>query len=247
MSSEISTRILALIADVLEMKVSDVRPERHLFSDLGASSLDIAEMVWRIEDDLAFGLGEIPDDVLEHIRTVGDIVDFIEKRSRGGKAAPVEGAEAAVAIGADHRGQALAVALEHLLERQGLRVRLIGPEGITPTPIDFPEIAEAIAHLVARGEVSRGVLVGRDGVGMSIAANKVEGIRAAAAHDPYTARLARARHDANVLCLGAGQIGEDLARECLAAFLAVEFDPGDDGRNLRRVGRIHEIERRRGS
>ena len=145
------------------------------------------------------------------------------------------------ALGADHHGQALALALQNHLERRGEAVHALGPEGATP--VDVPDIAEALAHLVARRVVERGVLIGQDGVGMSIAANKIPGVRAALVHHPYGARQARLRHNANVLCLGAAYLGEELARACVEAFLDTEFEPDEDGHRLRRINRIHEIEK----
>jgi ribose 5-phosphate isomerase B len=110
--------------------------------------------------------------------------------------------------------------------------------------VDYPESAEAVAQLVAEGEVDLGILVCGTGIGMSIAANKVVGIRAAHVGDPASARLSREHNNANILCLGSRIIGEHLAKECAEIFLNTDFTPGEDGRHRRRVNRIMEIERR---
>jgi ribose 5-phosphate isomerase B len=244
MSSEISARILALVADVLELKRSEVTNHSHLFQDLGASSLDIAEMIWRIEDDKAFGVGEIPDEILESVETVGDVVTYIEQRVRGTLLPSVKAGEGKIALGADHFGQAMTLLLEHHLERQGEFIVCLGVEGARH--ISYPEIAEAIGHMVSKQEVEFGVLVGDDGVGMSIVANKIDGVRAALVNHPHGAKQARKRHNANILCLGASNLGEGLARACVEAFLSTSFDAGEDGRRLHLINRIHEIEKHSG-
>ncbi len=146
-----------------------------------------------------------------------------------------------VAIGSDHAGFFLKEALESFLEQEGAGVIDLGCD--SPDPVDYPDFARAVAERVARGEADRGVLVCGSGIGMSIAANKVPGARAALVSEPLSARLCREHNDANVLCLGARVIGEDMARECLRAFLATEFAGGRHGR---RVGLISSMETTRG-
>ncbi len=142
-----------------------------------------------------------------------------------------------VAIGSDHAGFFLKETLESFLEQMGVGVIDLGCD--SPDPVDYPDFARTVAERVARGEADRGVLVCGSGIGMSIAANKVRGARAALVAEPLSARLCREHNDANVLCLGARLIGEDMARECLRVFLATEF-AGE--RHGRRVGLISAME-----
>lgn len=244
MAIDVSKRLIALIADVLEIPVGDVRPQSHFFNDLGASSLDIAEIVWRIEDDADFGIGEIPDEVLENVRCVQDVSDFIDGRQRNASGLQRSSAEVVpvrVALGSDHAGVAMKEMLRHHLDALGISSRIVGVT--TDHKVDYPEAAEALAHLVVRGEAEQGVLICGTGVGMSIAANKVPGIRAAHVQDPLSARLSRQHNDANVLCIGSRILGDELAKECVDVFLGTDFTPGEDGRHQRRVNRIMEIER----
>jgi ribose 5-phosphate isomerase B len=108
-------------------------------------------------------------------------------------------------------------------------------------PVDYPDFALAVAELVAGGRVERGVLIDGAGIGSSVAANKVPGVRAALCYDLATAVNSREHNDANVLTLGAGQIGAALARQIVRTFLETRFA---GGRHARRVGKITEIERR---
>ena len=142
-----------------------------------------------------------------------------------------------VAIGSDHAGYFLKEALEAFLEQQGFGVVDMGCD--SPDPVDYPVIAHALGNAVARGEVERGILVCGSGIGVSIAANKVAGVRAARVDDPVSARLSREHNDANVLCLGARLIGEDMARECCIAFLKTEFV---GGRHRKRVEQIEKVQ-----
>ncbi|MBM3269302.1 MAG: ribose 5-phosphate isomerase B [Candidatus Sericytochromatia bacterium] len=143
-----------------------------------------------------------------------------------------------IAIGSDHAGYFLKEALEAYLEQEGYGVVDMGCD--SPDPVDYPEIAGKVAHAVAKGEVDRGLLVCGSGIGMSIAANKVQGVRAARVDEPVSARLAREHNDANILCLGARLVGEDMARQCCAAFYATEFA---GGRHRKRVDQIATMEK----
>lgn len=250
MAADVTQRISGIIADVLEIEPSKVKPTSHFFNDLGASSLDIAEMVWRIEDDKSFGVGEIPDEVLENIRCVQDVVDFIEGRKHAGlgvveSSEPPPAAEPElerwdVAVGSDHAGYGLKEVICAFLEQRGLTVHDVGSDG--RAQVDYPEYAEAVGRLVSEGRADRGILVCGTGIGMSIAANKIAGIRAAHVQDPLTARLSRQHNDANVLCLGSRIVGETMAAACVEAFVKTAFTPGDDERHLRRLGRISALE-----
>ena len=141
-----------------------------------------------------------------------------------------------IAIGCDHRGLKLKqFAIELIAEMEH------GYEDFgcyTTDSVDYPDIAKKVAEAVARGDFERGILICSTGIGMSIAANKVSGIRAALCHDAFSARRARQHNDANILCLGAGE-EQGLIPEIVDAFLASEFE-GD--RHQRRVDKIRDME-----
>lgn len=239
MSSEVSSRILVLVAQVLEGSPSQLRPEQRLIEDLGASSLDIAEIIWRVEEDPFFQIGEIPDETLDKLSSIKDIIDFIEDHAD----LPTPSLhEATLVLGADRHGLQLRDALQAWLVRQGHPVQIAGADA--DVEIDLVEVAQSVAALVASHPQRQGMLIGLDGHGMALVANKVAGVRAVAAEGLHTARLARARHNANVLCLGAGLIGPELARVCLETFLHTSFEPDQAQRRTRRMNRIAELERR---
>lgn len=138
-----------------------------------------------------------------------------------------------VAIGSDHAGFALKERLREHLASLGHEPSDFGcPD---ETSVDYPDIARPLAEAVAAGQFDLGVLTCSNGVGMSITANKVPGVRAALCHDPFSARRAREHTDANVLCLGAWCVGEGVAREVLEAFLAGTFQGGRHARRLDKV------------
>ena len=148
-----------------------------------------------------------------------------------------------VAIGADHGGFDLKEELRRHLQDWGYAVLDLGTSG--REAVDYPDFAEAVANAVARGEAWRGVVIDSAGVGSSIAANKVPGVRAALCYDRATARNSREHNDANVLSLGARLIPAETAREILAVWLETPFS---GGRHQRRVDKIVDIEKRhRGS
>jgi ribose 5-phosphate isomerase B len=144
-----------------------------------------------------------------------------------------------VALGNDHAGFLLKAHVRSELERLGHEVIDVGAHG--SEPVDFPDIAKAVCKPVLAGEATRGVLVCGTGVGASIAANKVPGIRAAVAHDTYSARQAVEHDDVNVVCLGAWLVGPAIATGVLEQFLAAEFSTDPDCR--RRVQMLHDMER----
>ena len=119
----------------------------------------------------------------------------------------------------------------------GVEVRDLGPEG--GASVDYPDYAEAVARAVAAGQAERGVLLCGSGIGMSIAANKVDGIRAALVHDVTGAALSRLHNDANVLVLGGGMLGERLIREIVRTWVNSRFD---GGRHQGRIDKIRRIE-----
>ena len=142
-----------------------------------------------------------------------------------------------IAIGSDHRGTRYRAAITAQLEALGHSVTDVGTtdEG----SVDYPDFARAVAEQIKQGRCERGILICAAGIGMSMAANKVHGIRAALATDPFMAKMATEHNDANVLCVGERVIGEGLALEILDAFLGAEFG---GGRHERRVGKIMDAE-----
>lgn len=141
-----------------------------------------------------------------------------------------------VLIAADHAGVDVKRELTSYLQDLGLVVVDLGPHD--KTSVDYPDYARLLATAVVEGEGAWGVLICGSGIGMSIAANRVAGARAALVHDEYTARMAREHNDANVVVLGARVLGPDILRACLRTFATTAFTPGDDGRHARRVAGI---------
>lgn len=143
-----------------------------------------------------------------------------------------------IAIGADHNGVAFKAALKRHLEEGGHTCIDVGPEGADS--VDYPDFAFAASELVAGGEAERGILICGSGIGMSMAANKVPGIRAALCLNEEAARLCRAHNDANILTLAGWQTGNDDVYLIVDRFLATPFD---GGRHARRVDKIMAYER----
>ena len=142
-----------------------------------------------------------------------------------------------IAIGADHAGYDLKTHLVDVLTDLDHTVVDMGTDG--PDSVDYPAFCAAVGRAVARGDVERGIVLGGSGQGEQIAANTVAGVRAALCNDLYTARMARAHNDANVLSMGARVVGVGLAEEILATFLGTEFE---GGRHQRRVDQITALE-----
>lgn len=143
-----------------------------------------------------------------------------------------------VAVGADHAGHATKEHLKSVLEGLGHRVDDVGTHG--PDSVDYPDFAFGVGERVADGRAEAGLLVCGSGIGMSIAANKIPGVRAAVCTDPYSASLARRHNDANVLCVGARISGPGLLEAIVEGFFGVPFD---GGRHARRVDKIRDRER----
>jgi len=142
-----------------------------------------------------------------------------------------------IALGCDHRGRNLKrLAIEVITER-GDDYHDFGSNDTAA--VDYPDIARSVAEAVARGGFRFGVLVCSSGIGMSMASNKVKGIRAAVCQDTFTAYRARRHNDANVLCLGEDVVGPGLAREILVTFLNTEFE---GGRHTARIEKIRALE-----
>jgi ribose 5-phosphate isomerase B len=142
-----------------------------------------------------------------------------------------------IAIGSDHAGFLLKQHFVDLLVGQGHEVVDLGTN--STESVDYPPYCAAVGRAVRDGEVTVGIVLGGSGQGEQLAANKVRGVRAALCNDLYTARMARAHNDANVLSMGARVVGEGLAEEILALFLATPFE---GGRHARRVAQLAELE-----
>ena len=147
-----------------------------------------------------------------------------------------------VAIGADHAGYSLKAPLVALLESLGHDVVDIGAHSYDAED-DFPDFAKLVADAVVSDGADRGVLVCGSGVGASVAANKVVGIRAAICHDSYSAHQGVEHDDMNVLCIGSRIVGEELAKELVTSFLAAKFM--DEGKYRRRLDKVLDIEKGR--
>jgi ribose 5-phosphate isomerase B len=145
-----------------------------------------------------------------------------------------------VAIGTDHAGFPLKAAVVEEVLRLGHDVIDKGTD--STAPVDYPDYAEAVGLAVASRDAERGVIVCGSGVGASIAACKIPGVRAAVCHDTYSAHQGVEHDDMNVLTLGARIIGEELAKELVAAFLGAEFS--HDPRHERRLAKVLAIEER---
>ncbi len=142
-----------------------------------------------------------------------------------------------VAIGGDHGGYAMKERLGFKLKEQGFTIIDCGTD--STDPVDYPDIAAAVAHTVRSGKADVGIVVDGAGIGSAMAANKIPGVRAALCYDVSTARNAREHNHANVLTLGAGLIGDTLAWQITQEFLATPFG---GGRHARRVDKINDLE-----
>jgi ribose 5-phosphate isomerase B len=143
-----------------------------------------------------------------------------------------------IAVAADHAGFVLKQKLRRALEAEGHQVTDLGTD--SEAPCDYPDFARAAAREVASGACERGILVCSTGIGMAIAANKVDGVRAAPAESEDEVRLTREHNDANVLTLGARYVDEGRALALAHVFLSVPFE---GGRHARRLEKIAAIER----
>ena len=142
-----------------------------------------------------------------------------------------------IALGCDHRGRNLKRLVMDAIAERGDDCQDFGSNDAAA--VDYPDIARRVAEAVAKGEFSFGILVCSSGIGMSIAANKIEGIRAAVCQDVFTAGRARMHNDANVLCLGEDVVGPGLAMEITKTFLGTKFE---GGRHIARIEKIRDLE-----
>jgi ribose 5-phosphate isomerase B len=147
-----------------------------------------------------------------------------------------------IALGSDHAGFDMKEIIEACLQELGHRVMDLGTH--SPDPVDYPDFAEAVGLAVANGEADRGVVICGSGVGASVAANKIPGIRAGLCHDTYSAHQGVEHDDMNVLVLGSRVIGMELARDLVKAFLGAAFS-GEE-RHQRRVSKVKAMEMRYG-
>ncbi|HEU0139986.1 MAG TPA: ribose 5-phosphate isomerase B [Bryobacteraceae bacterium] len=144
-----------------------------------------------------------------------------------------------IAIAADHAGVSLKRRLREVLRRKGHEIVDLGTD--SEESVDYPDYARAVAVKVAEGAVDRGILICSTGVGMSIAANKVPGIRAALAVNPEEVRLTRAHNDANVLTIGAKFTPDSEAERMVDTFLATEFEAGRHARRLKKISELEHV------
>lgn len=143
-----------------------------------------------------------------------------------------------IALGSDHGGYDLKERIKAYLDRRGLAYHDYGCD--SKESCDYPVFGRAAAEAVASGACDRGIVLCTTGIGISIAANKVKGIRCAVCGDPLSAEMTRRHNDANMLALGAGIVGGSLAERIVEVFLATEFE---GGRHARRVGLIGDMEK----
>ena len=143
-----------------------------------------------------------------------------------------------IGIGSDHAGFEAKEAIKPLLDKLGHEVKDYGTD--SEESVDYPDFARAVGVGVNSGEVDRGIIFCGSGVGVSVAANKVPGVRAATCHDSYSAAQGVEHDDMNVLCLGARVVGSELIEAIVEAFLGAEFSGVD--RHVRRLNKVKQIE-----
>ena len=141
-----------------------------------------------------------------------------------------------LAIGCDHGGYELKEFIKDMLDAENVEYKDFGCDG---EPVNYPDYADKVCRAIQSGECYRGILVCGTGIGMSMAANKHAGIRAACCSDEYSAKLTRQHNDANVLCLGGRVIGFGLAADMVHIFLNTEFE---GGRHLTRVNMLNALD-----
>ncbi|HZH92597.1 MAG TPA: ribose 5-phosphate isomerase B [Tissierellaceae bacterium] len=142
-----------------------------------------------------------------------------------------------IGIGSDHGGFDLKEEMISFLKENGYQVKDFGTH--SKESVDYPDFGRVVGEAVVAGEIDRGVVICGTGIGISISANKVKGVRAALCGDVYSARMSREHNNANVLAMGGRVLGVDLAKEILSTYLKSEFQ---GGRHERRVNKIAEME-----
>jgi ribose 5-phosphate isomerase B len=147
-----------------------------------------------------------------------------------------------VAIGSDHRGFQVKRKVVEFIERLGHEAIDLGTS--TEGTVDYPDFALEVGNAISQGRVDRGILICGTGIGMSMAANKIRGVRAALCHDDVTAEMSRRHNDANVMCLSADLLGDRIIERMIEKWLSTEFE---GGRHARRVDKIRRIENGEGN
>ena len=143
-----------------------------------------------------------------------------------------------IAIASDHGGYALKLEIIQHLESSGVQVEDLGCGG---ERVDYPDYAEKLCRAVVAGKYERGILLCGTGIGISIAANKIHGIRAALCADCYSAQMSREHNDANVLCMGGRTMGPELAKKIVDTYLNTPFSNGEN--HVRRIAKIMALEK----
>lgn len=147
-----------------------------------------------------------------------------------------------ILVGSDHRGQSVKRKIIELIAKLGHEAAAESTDAACGS-VDYPDVAAHVASKVSSKEVDRGILICGTGIGMSIAANKFPGVRAAPCHDDLTAEMSRRHNDLNILCLSADMLGEKLIDRMVEIWLKTEFE---GGRHERRVEKIAELEKQNG-
>jgi RpiB/LacA/LacB family sugar-phosphate isomerase len=145
-----------------------------------------------------------------------------------------------IVIGSDHAGYDLKHSIIESLKEQSHEVVDVGTD--STAPVDYPDFAEKVGRALLEGKAERGILICGSGVGASVAANKIKGIRAGLCHDTYSAHQGVEHDNMNVLVLGSRIIGPEAAKECVHAFLGAEFT--HEVRHVRRLGKIGALEQK---
>lgn len=143
-----------------------------------------------------------------------------------------------IAIGSDHAGYLLKADIIKLLEDKGLEVKDFGTN--CPDSVDYPDFGQAVAEAVSSKECEKGIVICGSGIGISIAANKVPGVRAALCTDSYTAKMSRQHNDANVLAIGERVTGPGVAFDIVETWLATEFLGGRHGKRVEKISNIEK-------
>ena len=141
-----------------------------------------------------------------------------------------------IAVGSDHAGYEMKEALKEHLKERGYEVKDFGTN--STDSCDYPEFAKAVAHEVAEGRAEKGMLICGTGIGMSMAANKVKGVRASVLTEEFSAQATREHNDANVICMGARVIDIEKATKLLDIFLDTPFSNGEN--HIRRIGKLED-------
>lgn len=151
----------------------------------------------------------------------------------------IEGEETLIAVGSDHAGYSLKESIIQYLKENNYQVKDLGT--CDSCSVDYPDFGQAVAEAVSSGECEKGIIICGTGIGISISANKVPGIRAALCTDTYMAKLSREHNDANILAIGERVVGPGLALDIVETWLKTEFL---GGRHKTRVEKIHQIEKK---